>query len=258
MTINPLVMAWAALGVSFVTMLMVLLDSFIDLRAWFERGETWKTQLVEATAVTSLGSLEVEQRARAFESGAVGFFERAHRSTIQGQAVVNGETVELVAGADAQVWVSRQAMEQAAQYASASEFAEMFEKSKGTQALRTVRVEVTAGSKVFIAGVRDGSCFVATLVSTVDPRAELRARVMLNLGLSTLNFVWFSVGALLAVWNPAFGTVSIVGACILLGHFLGITPLAVDVRERSKTPAERALLGTWEPPRAGASVSNAV
>jgi hypothetical protein len=111
--------------------------------------------------------------------------------------------------------------------------------------LRTVTVELAGGSRVWVAGAREGSRVTATLVSSVDPHAEARWRLLLNVGLIVLNVAWVVVGSVLALWPPAFGTVSIVGACVLFGHLLGITPLAVKVRELSRTPAHRELLGEW-------------
>lgn len=253
MTIEPQWMAVALLIVSWVTALMIALDAGIDLKAWLGRLSAWRKEgLLEAKTTSTLASLEIEQRARAFDDGGIGFFERRHTSHVSGGPVelAGGERLEVSAADAAQVWVSREALERAGACASPAQFAELFEKAKGTQALRTVRVEVSAGQAVFLAGRREGTRFVASLVATVDPRLEARRRVLLNLGVIAVNLAWAALGTTLALWPPAFGTVSIVGAMVLFAHFLGMTPLAIDARERSKTPAERDLLGEWRPPSA--------
>lgn len=246
--IDPVWMAIALLALSWVTALMVALDALIDVKAWLGRLRRWNVS--EGTAFGTVGALEIEQRARTFESGAIGFFERSHRSQVLSAPVeVQGVRYELQPSVDAEVWVDRQALERAAACASPGQFAELAQRAKGTQAVRTVRVEIGAGQRVFVAGARTGLTLTASLVSTVDPRLEAHRRVALNLGLVALNLAWVSVGTVLALWPPAFGPMSIVGACVLIGHFLGITPLAVEVRERSKTPAARPLLGEWSTPQ---------
>jgi hypothetical protein len=247
--IKPEWMALALLAVSWVTAFMVALDALIDVRAWLGRLSQWRTQLVTGTARTALGSLAVEQRARTFDDGGVGFFERGHASTVApGSVDVAGEVLEVVPAPGAEVWVPHAELIARGACTSAAEFARLAVEAKGKGCLRTVTVEVQGGSRVWVAGVREGKRLVASLVSTTEPRAEARWRLLLNAGLVVLDLGWVAVGTVLALWPPAFGTVSIVGASVLLGHLLGITPLAIKVRELSKTPARRELLGEWRPP----------
>lgn len=247
--IKPEWMAFALLAVSWATALMVALDALIDVRAWLGRLSQWRKGLVTGTARSALGTLAVEQRARTFDDGGIGFFERGHTSVVAAGSVdVAGEVLEVVPAAGAEVWVPHAELVARGACASAAEFSRLLVDARGKGCLRTVTVEVQGGSRVWIAGVREGQRLVASLVSTTEPRAEARSRLLLNAGLVALDLAWVAVGTVLAFWPPAFGTVSIVGASVLLGHLLGITPLAIKVRELSKTPAHRELLGEWRPP----------
>lgn len=247
--IAPEWMAFALLAVSWVTALMVALDALIDARAWLARLRQWRPHLVTGTARSTLGALAVEQRARTFDDGGIGFFERGHVSTIAtGSVDVAGEVLEVVPAPEAEVWVPHDALVARGACASLAEFSRLLSEAKGKGCLRTVTVEVSGGARVWIVGVREGQRLTASLVSTTEPRAEARWRLLLNAGLIVLNLAWVAVGTVLALWQPAFGTVSIIGASVLLGHLLGITPLAIKVRELSKTPARRELLGEWRPP----------
>ena len=53
---------------------------------------------------------------------------------------------------------------------------------------------------------------------------------------------------MLALWPPVFGQVSTRGALVLLGHFLGMTPVAMAAREKSRTPAFAFIRGSWRRP----------
>lgn len=249
--LRPEWMGLALLGISWVTALMVALDAFIDVRALRRLLAGWKTTLLEGTVASpELGSLAIEQRVKHLDGAtpALGFFERGHVSAIAGAVQLGGETVAVTAAPDAEVWPASDALAAAARCESAAAFDALAAQVKGQGALRTVRVALRQGQPVWLAGTRDGSTFVATLAAGFDPRAWVRARVALNFGLVALDLAWCALGTALALWPPVFGTVSMVGAAVLIGHFLGITPLAVLVREKSKTPAKAALLGEWTRP----------
>ncbi|MBL8919776.1 MAG: hypothetical protein JNJ54_12990 [Myxococcaceae bacterium] len=246
--IRPEWMAVALLAVSWVTALMVAIDALIDVRAWLARLRQWRTHLVTGTARSTLGSLAVEQRARTFDDGGIGFFERGHVSTVApGDVDVAGEVLSVVPAPEVEVWLPHGDLLARAACGSPAEFSRLLVEAKGKGCLRTVTVEVSGGSRVWIAGVREGQKLVASLVSTTEPRAEARWRLALNAGLVLLDLAWVGAGTALALWPPAFGAISIIGASVLLGHLLGITPLAIKVRELSKTPARRELLGEWRP-----------
>jgi hypothetical protein len=71
-----------------------------------------------------------------------------------------------------------------------------------------------------------------------------------------LNAVWVAAGTVLALWPPVFGMISIGGAIVLIGHFLGMTALAMAIREKSRSPAIAFLRGSCKrPAEATASVA---
>ncbi len=253
--LQPQWIGLALLALSWVTAAMVALDALIDVRALRRLLAGWKTSLVEGTVASpELGALAIEQRVKHLDGApaALGFFERGHVSAIEGQAQLGDETLPVTAAPGAEVWPAPDALAAAARCASPEAFDALAAQVKGKGALRTVRVALRQGQPVWLAGRREGGAFVAELAAGVDPRAWVRGRLTLNAGLIALDLAWCALGSTLALWPPAFGTISIVGALVLVGHFLGVTPLAVLVRERSKTPAKAALLGEWVRPASGA------
>jgi hypothetical protein len=65
------------------------------------------------------------------------------------------------------------------------------------------------------------------------------------------------LGTVLALWPPVFGHVSTLGALVLVGHFLGMTPLAMAARERSRWPAVQFLRGEWKRDAVGGALVDA-
>ena len=249
--LQPEWMGLALLGISWVTALMVALDALIDVRALRRLLAGWKTTLVSGTVSSpELGHLAIEQRVKHLDGAApaLGFFERAHASVLGGAVQLGGETLEVKAAAAVEVWPPAAALAEAARCESAAAFDALAAQVKGKGALRTVRVALRQGQPVWLAGAREGTTFVAELADGFDPRTWVRSRLALNAALVALDLAWCAAGTVLARWPPVFGTVSVLGALVLVGHFLGITPLAVLVREKSKTPAKAALLGEWARP----------
>jgi hypothetical protein len=148
---------------------------------------------------------------------------------------------------NAQVWFSAAERSQAAACTGTTQFdALAATASTGAGGLRTVRTTVRAGQTVWLAGARRGEQLVVDLVATFDPRRFVRARLLATAGLIALNLAWVVLGTALALWPPVFGTVSTLGALVLIGHFLGMTPLAMASRERSRPPDVAVLRGGWE------------
>lgn len=252
MTLKPEWMGLALLAVSWATALMVALDALIDVRRLRALLASWGTSLVSGkVASPELGALAIEQRVKHLDDGGLGFFEKAHVSTVVGAAEVGGEALEVSGGADVEVWPTPEALAEAARCPSPAAFDALAAQVKGKGALRTVRVALKAGQPVWLAGARDGGRFVATLAAGFDPRAWVRSRLALNFGFIALELSWAALGTALALTAPVFGPWSIAGALVLVGHFLGATPLAIIVREQSKTPAKAPLLGEWKRPAAG-------
>ena len=230
------VMGLLVLAVSWATALMVMLDLLIDFRALGAKAKALRGRLVQATVgEKSLGFHEVEQRVRQFEvpRPAFALFDRAHRWELSGGPVTVGqEQLQVVAEPKAEVWPELSA--QQAQPVDAS----LLKASAGPKgALRVVRTELSPGTSVYLAGTREGSTLRVELASLVEPLGWLRSRRTLVLALIALDLVWASAGTAVALTPPVFGLWSKVGAAVLLGHFLGITPLAVLVRERCRWPS---------------------
>ncbi|MFZ5444501.1 MAG: hypothetical protein ACOZQL_31200 [Myxococcota bacterium] len=242
------------LGLSWLTAVMIALDAWIDARRLRGALARWKQELVEGQVqAAELATHEVEQRIKELDGDvpALTFFDRRHTSAVKGGTVtVAGETLEVVGAPDAEVWIDEATRQAAAACASPADFDAMKAKANG---LRTVRTGLRAGQPVWLAGTKDGARFTATLVSNFDPRSFVRARLGRIAGLILANFAWVAAGTVLALWPPVFGLVSKLGAAVLLGHFLGMTPIAMAARERSRSPAIAFLRGTWK--REGASLA---
>jgi hypothetical protein len=243
-------MGSALLALSWLTAVLVALDALIDVRAVRARLAEWKRSLVEATVETdALGVHEVEQRVKVFDAPVptLGFFDRAHTSRLQGGTVRLGdELVEVVAAPHAEVWTSDEARAAAAACSSPAQFDELAARAKATTgALRTVRTPLGRGAKVWLVGVREGASFKASLAADFDPRTWARTRLVRLFGVMALDVAWVSVGTALALWPPVFGLVSVAGAVVLIGHFLGLTPIAMAVREWVRPPATAFLRGEW-------------
>lgn len=243
-------MGTALLGLAWVTALMLMLDALIDARAMWRRLGEWKRSLLQGTVTANeLAVHEVEQRVKQLDGDEPGlvFFDRKHVSTVSGGGVqVGEEQLELSGAPGAEVWIDAATRSAAAACSSPASFDTLNTTAKGAGGgIRTVRSSVRAGAQVWIAGSRQGGRFTATLVSNFDPRGWARGRLLAIGGLISLDLLWVSAGTVLALWPPAFGVISIAGALVLLGHFLGMTALAMAAREKSRTPAFAFLRGSW-------------
>lgn len=246
-------MGAALLALSWVTALLVAGDALIDVRAVRARLAAWSSGLFEGVVdVDELGTHDIEQRVRVFDGPkpTLGFFDRSHVSHLTGgRVLLNGESVEVVASPDAEVWTSEAARAQAAACGGAQAFDELAAKAKGsTGALRVVRTSLKRGQRVWLAGVREGASVKARLAADFDPRTWARARLARLVGLIALNFAWVGLGTALVFTGPRFGLVCIGGAVVLVAHFLGLTPIAIAVREFVRPLPIAFLRGEWTRP----------
>jgi len=251
-------MGTALLGLSWVTAVMVALDALIDARSMRQRLGEWKTTLLQGTAVApELAVHEVEQRVKQLDGDepALVFFDRKHVSTVTGGAVtVGGETLEVNGAREAEVWIDEATRLAAASCSSPSMFDGMNTSAQGAGGgLRTVRTSLRAGAPVWLVGTKLGTKFEARVVAGFDPRTWAKSRLTASIGIMALSLAWAGVGTALALWPPAFGLVSTGGAVVLIGHFLGMTPIAMAAREKSRTPAFGFIRGTWK--RSGEAAS---
>lgn len=246
MLTHELMGLWA-LGISWLTALLVALDLGIDVRTWLARRASYGSSLLVGTVESDeLAAHEIEQRVRRLDGSTprLGYWDRSHASHVfEGRVRVDGELVDVVGHPNAEVWTTPEAKKAAASLERA-EFDVLYAEAKSARgALRTVRTTLTRGAPVWLVGERIGSHFEASLVSAVDPRPWSRNLLLQLFGVIALDFAWVTLGTVLALWVPHFGLVSTIGAIVLIGHFLGITPIAVAVRERCRTPALTFLRG---------------
>ncbi len=244
------VMGLALLGLAWLTAAMIALDALIDARAMVRRLGEWKRSLIQGTVTaTELAAHEVEQRVKQLDGEDPGlvFFDRKHVSTVSGGVVsVGSEQVHVSGASNAEVWIDADTRAAAQACHSPGAFESMTTSAKAAGGgIRTVRSSIRSGALVWLAGSKRGDQFEAQLVSNFDPRTWAKGRLIAILGLIALDFIWVAVGTGIALWPPVFGVISIAGALVLLGHFLGMTALAMATREKSRTPAFAFLRGSW-------------
>lgn len=244
------IMGLALLGISWMTAFMVALDALIDFRAMRALLNEWKTTLKSGVAKSDeLAVHEIEQRVKELDGEAKGlvFFDRKHSSTVKGGVVtLDGREVTVQSAAGAEVWFDAATRAANASCKTTAQFDAMVQRSLGAGGgTRVVKSSLRAGQNVWIAGKQDGDTFVASLVSSFDPREFARSRAWASLGVVLASTVWVIAGTVLAFWPPVFGTISIGGAILLIAHFLGMTPLAMGAREKSRLPSVAYVRGLW-------------
>ncbi len=88
----------------------------------------------------------------------------------------------------------------------------------------------------------------ASLVASMDPRAEI-ARGLRTLGLLVLlTVVGAGIVTALMLVPPVFGPTSTLGGVLALAFFLAIQPIAVELQDRARLPNERLVGGLWTRP----------
>jgi len=257
--IEPQWMGLALLGIAWVTAFMIALDALIDAKAMWARLGAWKASLFEGTVVVNeLAVHEVEQRVKQLDATTPGlvFFDRSHVSKVLGGAVtVGADTLEVTGAAGAEVWFDEATRTASGACPSTAEFDRLDRLAQGAGGgIRTVKNTLRAGQKVWLVGARNGGAFEASVVSNFDPRPWAKGRIAAIGALVLVNFAWVATGTVLALWPPVFGHVSVLGAIVLIGHFLGMTPIAMAAREKSRTPAVAFLRGQWKRESAPAAV----
>lgn len=242
-----------ALGILWVNTLLVCgaaLQRFGALLALSKRIASTVRRGVSSGAVASV---TVEQIGR-YGAGAlrnIVWHDRAYSSEIRGGqvSVGEGESIELPSTTRAMVWVDASAQRAAAGMKSEAAFDEAYvsaRKAKGFA--RRVTTTVADGSEVFVAKATDDDG-ERWLVSTFDPNAWCRARALvIALGFVPAVLAIAAGITVVALWPPAFGTVSIVGASIGVLYFLLVLPAGTAIRDWARLPHERILRGTWADP----------
>jgi len=235
------IMGALCLGVLWVTALLVAAaawQDFRDLRAIVRRTRKMIEGVVKGG---DLAEWSVEQTGRATDDDAIAFHDRSFHSEVFGGKVgVDGSAErDIVANAKGEVWVGERAREEAASCGDVTTYDAahaIARKAKGFA--RTVRVRVRAGERVWVVG--DGE-----IVSTFDPRAWARNKSFLVLAFIPIELACCAAATRLALSVPHFGTMSIIGAVACIAFFLGVTPVAVALRESVRRPNEAFLRTVW-------------
>ena len=230
------IMAALCLGVLWVTALLVAgaaWQDFRDLRAIVKRAR----KMIEGVVKDGdLAEWSVEQTGRATDDDAIAFHDRTFHCEVFGGRVGDAE---IAPNAKGEVWIDDAAREEAAGCGDVTTYDAahaLARKAKGFA--RTVRVRVRAGQRVWVIGEGD-------LVATFDPRAWASRKSWLVLAFVPIELACCAAATRLALSVPHFGTMSIIGAVACIAFFLGVTPVAVALRESVRRPHEAFLRTIW-------------
>lgn len=208
----------------------------------------------------ALASTEVEQIARAGaqegDRRTIHFGDRAFRCAVAGGAVIAGDERVRVAAGEGDVWPARADVLAAAASPSPALFDAVFQEAKKARGhVRTVRVELLAGSPVWIGGdlhrgddglelrAAEG---IGRLVSAIDPRAWLRRAAALAIVFAIAEIVAAAGVTALVLVPPIFdGWPSKIGGVLGLGFFLAVQPLGTAVRDALRAPSVAFVRGRW-------------
>jgi hypothetical protein len=203
----------------------------------------------------ALATHALTQRARPLDAPtpALGLWDHAWRCELHGGAIeVDGQSVQLEAGAGI-VWPEPSAQTAAATLDSTS-FERLFISAQATKggATRVVTMHLLARQPVWLA-MLDGR----RLVSAIDPLQWVRRRQTVCLAFVALAIAWALAGTVLAISGEAFGFSAKAGALVLIGLFLGLSPLLVKVRESCRTPDLKLMGGRLSRPEEAVEAAKA-
>jgi hypothetical protein len=247
------------LGVVWVTALLVAaaaLQDLADLRRIARRAK----KAIVGVAQADIAEWKVELTARAIDVGgdeAITFHERRFVSDILGGTVLMGDSSYEVSPSEAgQVWLSAEARALAVSCSDTATFDEIYARArKAKGASHDACVRVGKGERVFVVGEVDGRAIKPQIISTIDPLVFCKVKAGLIALFIPLELAACALATALALSQPHFGRASTAGAICCIAFFLGVTPIAVALRERARRPHEAFLRVTWsrkalEPARA--------
>ena len=243
------IMGVFCLGVVGLTALLVAgaaLQDLADLLGILRRAK----RAVVGVAQGELGAWSVEQTGRAIDADgdeAIAFHERSFKSEVSGgQIALDGKTFEVAASSRAQVWIDEKRRLEALACHDTKTFDEVYAQArKAKGAARNVRVPVRKGDPVWVVGQVEGTRIEPEIVSTLDPVAFCRGKAALIALFIPLELALCALATYVALQPPHFGRTSIVGAVACFAFFLGVTPIAVALRERARRPHEAFIRAHW-------------
>ena len=227
------------------------LQDMRDVWSFFRRARRALRGTIESAKGDVFAEWRVEQRGRALDAKeeAIAFHDRTFESSLEGGSVrIQGELYAVQGPGD--VWATAEARTRAAVCADRATFDAAY--AQATRAAgwqREVRVCMRPGDDVFVLGeIKDGTITGASgplVVSSFDPARRFAFQLSAIAGFIVAELVACAAVTSIAVAPPLFGARSIVGAVLCLGFFLGVTPLAVALRESVRRPSEAFQRGTW-------------
>ncbi len=253
------VMGLACLAALWVTALLVAADAGKDLAALLRFRRRPVLQVTVESGAGDGGAFatwSVRQRGRALDTRAlaIAFHDRDFSSAIAGGTLRRGAQVYAVSG-PGELWVSPPERARAAACADVDRFEAAYgpaSTSAGFQ--RTVQVAAGPGTPLFVLAKPVGEALVSAgeplVVATFDPRPQLTRQAALVAAFIAIELAAGGLATFVALRPPRFGTVSLGGAVLCLAFYLGVTPLAVGLRERVRKPSEAYLRNVWVRPRA--------
>ncbi len=244
------VMGIFCLGVVWTTALLVAAAALHDL-ADLRRIARLARKVVTGVVVDGdFAAWNVDQTARAIDvkgGRAIAFHDRGFRSEIFGGNIRKDDgTVYEVSATNGNVWIAEDVRKRAAECADDATFDDVYaqaRKAKGHP--RTTTVRVRAGDRVF---VTLSARLADTLVSTFDPAVFCAKKSALVAVFIPLELAVCAGATWLALQPPHFGRTSIIGAIACFAFFLGVTPIAVSLRESVRRPHEAFIRATWSRP----------
>ncbi len=257
-------MGLVALAALWVNMCLVAADAWrrrsrLGAQLAELRASRLAGSLVRATIVDGAGekgvfaTSVVEQLGRAMTVPGprrILFTDRARRSHVAGGTARAGElTISVQPASVSEVWSARESIlgsgEDVAAFDRAWEPASTF---KGFS--RTLEHRLGPGDEVWLwleAPPERGRAS-ARLVAGEDPELSLaRARGPLS-AVIVVSLGGLALVTSLALWPPALGHISMLGAVGGLALFLGAPPLGTAARDRALLPSQQRVGGTWQRP----------
>lgn len=229
----PAALAYFALGLFWVHTLLIAAAGLAEARGLLRAYAGASKRMVVSSGAGPEGQFavhRVRQVGRSRGDGEVWFHDRAYESELF------GETGE--------VWPGRAQQVEAATCPNAQVLAEARARaSKAAGWERTVEVEFTEGDAVWLFPGPGGP-----VVAGEDPRRWRARVVVLTGGLVVVLIGAAAVCTGLCLAEPAFGTVSKIGALAALVVFNVFQLLGKVHHEAIQPPSRRALLGRWGGP----------